>query len=161
MFNAYIPLQPHKNIYNIYNTIQSEFKKINTLNCFVNYITIPPDELLMISKITLSCVDQLGELSTIYIKKINDTNLSCTTINQLNKLLEVHNDLLEKLYKFNEISIDISNNLKNIEVYGFSNNTQSYMNWDIINRYKLIISQIIDLTNKLNVYLDLIKTNIF
>ena len=54
-------------------------------------------------------------------------------------MLEIHNELLEKLHKFNAISVDICNNMKDIGQYNFNQDIQNYMNYDVINRHKLLI----------------------
>jgi hypothetical protein len=146
--------------FDVYNVIQTQFNTIKMFDYFVNYLIIPPIELINISNMTLNCVDKLGDISALYIRKIHDSTLSVITTKELSKMFEIHNELLDKLYKFNGISVDICNNMKNIEQYGFNQYIQNYMHYDIINRYKLLILQIIDIIKRINVYVELIKDKI-
>ena len=52
----------------------------------------------------------------------------------------IHAELLDKLAKFNLISLDISDNFKNICSSNLNQETINYMHYDVINRYKIIIS---------------------
>lgn len=157
MFNAHIP---KPNPFDVYNHIQTQFNTIKNCNAFTNYSIIPPNELIGISNITLDCVEKLSEVSSLYIKKMHDSTLSVVTIEQLGKMLDIHNELLEKLYKFNGISCDISNNMKDIGQYNFNQDIQNYMNYDVINRHKLLILQIIDTIKRINVYVELVKNKL-
>ena len=157
MFNSHIP---KPNPFGVYNHIQVQFNTIKSCDAFINYLIIPPAELIGISNITLDCVEKLGEVSSLYIKKIHDPSLSVVTVDQLSKMLEIHNELLEKLYKFNSISLDISNNMKDIGQYNFNQEIQNYMNYDVINRHKLLILQILDTIKRINVYVDIVKNKL-
>jgi hypothetical protein len=157
MFNYHIP---KPNQFDIYNLIQTRFNTIKTNNSFVNYSIISPNELISISNMTLDCVDRLSEISSLLIKKMYDSSLSCVTYEQIINMFAIHNELLDKLYKFNGISYDITNNIKDIGQYKFNQEIQNYMYYDVINRYKLLVFQIIDTIKRINVYVDLIKIKI-
>ncbi len=148
------------NPFDVYNHIQTQFITIKNLNAFALYRAIPDNELITISNTVMDCVERLGDVSALYIKKINDSSISVLTIDQLQKMQQIHNDLIATIKKFNLISSDITNNTKDIFQYNFNPEAMNYINWDIINRYKLLIYEIIDSIKKINVYVELVKNNL-
>lgn len=157
MFNS-SNIKPNQ--FEVYNVVQTNFINIKNLNCFNVFTIIPPSELLNISNVTLDSVDKLSDISAILVKKINDSSLSVVTNEILTKMQIVHNELLDRLAKFNLISLDISDNYKIICQTNLNQEAINYMYYDIINRYKLIIIQILDCIKRLNVYVSLIKDKI-
>ncbi len=148
------------NPFEVYNHIQTQFTSIKNLNAFNTYTIIPANDLITISNIVMDCVERLGDISALYIKKTNDSNISVVTIDQLQKMHQTHNELITTIKKFNLISSDITDSMKDIFQNNFSQDAVSYMYWDIINRYKLLIFEIIDSIKKLNVYVELVKNKI-
>ncbi len=146
--------------FDVYNHIQSQFISIKNLNAFTTYTAIPANDLITISNITMDCVERLGDVSALYIKKTHDSNISVVTVDQLQKMHQTHNELISTIKKFNLISSDITNSMKDIYQNNFSQDAINYMYWDIINRYKLLIFEIIDTIKKLNVYVELVKNKI-
>jgi hypothetical protein len=160
MFNSQIIKPPSFEIFSVYNYVQSQFTAIKNCDTFLNFTVISPTELVSINNITLDCIDKLSDISSLYIKKIHDSSISIVTIDQINKMSEFHNELLDKLYKFNAISVDVTNNIKEIELSKFNQEIQNYINYNTINKYNLLILQIIDTIKRINVYVDLVKNNI-
>jgi hypothetical protein len=150
------------NPFDVYNHIQTQFISIKNLNAFTSYTVIPANDLTTISNVVMDCVERLGDVSALYIKKINDSNISVITIDQLQKMHQTHNELIATIKKFNLISSDITNNTKYIIQNNFNQDSIiiNYIYWDIINRYKLLIFEIIDSIKKINVYVELVKDNL-
>ena len=144
----------------VYITVQNQFQTIRNLNCFNSYTMIPSTDLITIANVTLDCVDKLSEMSTIYIKKINDSSISVSTNEKIQKMADVHAELLNFIYKFNNISSDISGSFKEITLNNMNQDTVGYIYYDIINRYKLIIYQIFQTIKKINVYVVIVKDKI-
>ena len=155
MFSTSAAAKVHS--FDIYTTIQAQLQTIKNLQAFTNFTQLSPNELITISNTTLDCVEKLGEVSSFFIKKLNDTTLSTTTVDKLFKMFEEHNDLLKLIYKFNLISSDISNNYKDIFANNMNQDIINFVFYDIINRNKLIILQIFESIKKLNVYSSLLK----
>ena len=149
-----------ENPFEIYNHVQTQFLTIKNLNSFQTYTIISSNDLIIISNILTDCVDQLGDVSALYISKINNSNISVLTVDQLQKMHQLHNELIETIKKFNLISLDITNNIKEIHRTNYTQDIINYTHWDIINRYKFIILEIIDSVKKLNVYVELVKNKI-
>lgn len=148
------------NPFDVYNHIQSQFISIKNLNAFTTYSVIPAGDLITISNITMDCVERLGDVSALFIKKTHDSNIAVVTVDQLQRMHQTHNDLISTIKKFNLISSDITNSMKDIYQNNFSQDAINYIYWDIINRYKLLIFEIIDTIKKLNVYVELVKNKI-
>jgi hypothetical protein len=143
--------------FDTYNTINTQFTSIKNLQSFINYTIIPANDLIVISNIIIDSLDKLSELSVFYIKKCNDSTISISTIDKLQKMNEIHNDLLKQIYRFNEISIDVTNGCKDIIHYNSSQDLANYINYNIVNRNKLVLMQIFDSIKKLNSYAVLVK----
>ena len=148
------------NYFDVYNYIQTQFTSIKNLNAFKTFTVIPTNDLITISNILMDCVERLGDISAFYIKKTNDQNISVATVDQLQKMYQIHNELIILISKFTLISSDILNSMKDIYQNNFGQDTINYIYWDIINRYKLLIFEIIDCIKKLNVYVELIKNKL-
>lgn len=144
------------NQFDVYNYIQTQFTIIKNLNAFTTYSIIPGKDLITISNIIMDCIEKLGDTSALYIRKINDVNISSITIDQLQKMQQTHDELIITIKKFNIISSDITYVYQN----DYSQDAINHMHWDIINRYKMLIFEIIDLIKRLNVYVELVKNKI-
>lgn len=148
--------QPVKIIpFDVYNFIHSQIICIKNISSFSNYSIISPSDLISISNIIFDCVEKLSDTSALYIKKLNDSNISSKNINNLHEMYCLHNELLERLYKFNTISSDISEKSKEIFDINSNKDVINYIYYDIINRSKLIIFQIIESIKKLSIYSEL------
>jgi hypothetical protein len=75
-------------------------------------------------------------------------------------MYQLHNDLIENINKFSLISFDITNNIKEINKNNFNQEIINYIYFDIMNRYKLVLLKILELLKKLNVYVDIVKSEI-
>lgn len=143
-----------------YNHIEVQFTSIKNLPSFQTYTIILSNDLIIISNIISECVEQLGDLSAFYINKTNNSTISVHTVDQLQKMHQLHNELIDSINKFSMISLDIANSIKEIHKTNFTQDTINYIYWDIISRHKLIILKILELIKKLYVYVDLVKKEI-
>jgi hypothetical protein len=148
------------NPFDYYNHVETQFISIKNLNSFQNYTIILSNDLIVMSNIITECVDNLGNMSAFYISKINNSKLSVHTVDQLQKMLQLHDDLIDSINKFSSISLDISSNVKEIHKNNFSQDIVNYIYWDIISRHKLIVIKILEIIRKLLVYVDLVKNEI-
>lgn len=148
------------NPFAIYNHVETQFTTIKNLNSFQMYTMILSNDLIIISNIISECVEQLGDLSAFYINKTNNSTISVHTVDQLQKMYQLHNELIDSINKFSMISLDITNNIKEIHKTNFTQDTINYIYWDIISRHKLNILKILELIKKLYVYVDLVKKEI-
>lgn len=155
--NNYIS-KPHA--LDIYNNILIQFTTIKNSSFFSNYTSISPVELINVINLNLDFIEKLGDITVLYLKKICDTNLSISLNEQLTNTFNIHLELLDKMYQFNNLSTDVSENIKEIIRNNFSQDIQNFMNYDVLNKYKLIILQIIDTLKRINVYVNLLKTKI-
>jgi hypothetical protein len=153
MFN--VPMQK-TSPFDTYNTVQTQYQNIKNLNCFNTFTAIPTNDLMTISNINIDSVDKLSEISVFYIKKLSEP-LNNNLIIQLEEMIKYHNMLLEKIYEFNKISQNILKGVQDIFTLKLSQDVANYIYFDNINRYKLIIVQIINLIKQLNVFVGLIK----
>ena len=151
---------PKVNPFDIYNTVQANFTSIKNLACFVNYTMIAPNDLITISNITLDCVDKLGEMSVLFVKKTNDSSISVSTIEKLQRMKEIHDEMINHINKFNLISSNISDRFTEICANNLGQDAVNYIYYDIMNRHKLILYQIFDCIKRLNVYVTLVKDKI-
>ena len=145
MFSSAVKPNP----FDVYTNVNEHFKSIKNLNSFVNYTVIAPADLITLSNITFECVDKLGDLSAFYIKKINDSSISVSTADKLQRMYDVHNELLAYIYKFNLISANISDRFTEILTNNLNQDAINFIYYDIINRHKLLIHQIFDSIKKL------------
>jgi len=89
----------------IYNYIYQQFIIIKNSNSFNTYTLISPSDLILISNIIMDCVDNMGDLSSLYINKLNNVSISSINTSHLNKIIILHDELFEKIYNFNNIFI--------------------------------------------------------
>lgn len=148
------------NPFDYYNHVETQFISIKNLNSFQNYTMISSNDLITISNIVTNCVENLGDISALYISKINNSKISVHTVDQLQKMLLLHDDLIDNINKFSSISLDITNNIKEIHKNSFTQEIVNYIYWDIISRNKLIVIKVLETLKKLSVYVDLVKNEI-
>jgi hypothetical protein len=143
-----------------YNHVETQFISIKNLNSFQNYTMISSNDLITMSNIISECVENLGDISVFYINKTNNSTISVHTVDQLQKMYQLHNELIDSINKFSSISLDITNNIKEIHKNSFTQEIVNYIYWDIISRHKLIVVKILEILKKLMVYIDLVKNEI-
>jgi len=148
---------PKTNPLDVYSTIMTQFQSIKNSNSFINYVMIPPTELLSISNIVADSIDRLSELSSLYVRKHNDSTISVSTIEKMKSMYDLHNELLGHLYNFAKISSYVVDGMKDISSNSMNAEFNSYIYYDIVNRHKLIILQIFDTIKKINVYCMILK----
>ena len=141
----------------IYNVILTQFQSIKNTNYFVNYTAIPPGDLLGMSNTVADSIEKLGELSSLYVRKHNDGVISVSTIEKMKCMYDLHNELLTQLHTFGKISSYVVDGIKDITSNNMNADLTSYIHYDIINRHKLIILQILDSIKKINVYCTILK----
>jgi len=156
MFASSVKINP----FDYYNHVETQFISIKNLNSFQNYTIISSNDLIVMSNIITECVENLGNLSAFYISKINNSKISVHTVDQLQKMLLLHDDLIDNINKFSSISLDITNNLKEIHKNNFNQEMVNYIYWDIISRHKLIVIKILEILKKIMVYVDFVKNEI-
>ena len=144
------------NEFDIYNHVQTQFTNIKGLQSFTNLTGIVFTDFTIIHNVSHECVDKLGEMSLIYIKKINDEITPSTNIEKLNIMYEIHNHMIDKIIKFNNITNEISNNLK-YTASTLTADSSKFTFEEIFNRYKLIITTILSDIKKLNLYVTMLK----
>jgi len=148
------------NPFDYYNHVETQFISIKNLSSFQNYTIISSNDLIIMSNIINNCVENLGDISALYVSKINNSKISVHTVDQLQKMLLLHDDLIDNITKFSSISLDITTNLKEIQKNNFNQEIINYIYWDIISRHKLIVVKVLEIIKKLLVYVDLVKNEI-
>lgn len=143
--------------FDVYTFVFSQYDKIKTTNSFNNFSQISGQELIAISNTTMECLEKLSEVSVFIERKMNDTNLNYIIISQLNRLDNLHNDLLDEIYFFNQISNDVTILVKEISTLNYTPDTINYLYFNIINKYKQLIFKIFNIIKKINVYVELLK----
>jgi hypothetical protein len=136
----------------IYNYINTQFNNIRTLTTFTNISNINTSDFTTINNISIVCLDKLSDLSIHYLKKINEDTLSLISLDKLNKMYDIHNDLISKIHNFNNISKETATNIKELALLNLSSEYTKFIFEDIFNRYKLILCQISDCIKKLNIF---------
>jgi hypothetical protein len=64
------------------------------------------------SNIVTNYVENLGDILALYISKINNSKILVHTVDQFQKMLLLHDDLIDNINKFSSISLDITNYIK-------------------------------------------------
>ena len=135
--------------FNIYTEIETCFTNIKTLSIFTNSQQMAPSDFNVINVVSLDCLEKLGNLSTIYIKKMNECNLANT---KLNTMHDKHLELIAKIIKFNNIYNEVSLNLKHLSSLELSPEQKQFTFDEIFYRYKLQIYEIISNIKIINTY---------
>ncbi len=149
-----------QNPFEIYNIVLANITNIKNVSSFSNFTVIPATELITISNTIMDCVDKLCDISVLYINKINNQTLPNGTIEQLKSMSLLHEKLLEQFYSFNKISSDITEGFKESYTKTLNQEIINYIFYDIANRYRMIILQIIESLKKLNSFVELVKNKI-
>ena len=137
------------NEFNIYIEVETCFTNIKTLSIFTNSQEMTTSNFNVINVVSLNCLEKLGNLSTIYILKINECNLTNT---KLNTMYNKHLDLITKIIKFNNIYNEVSINLKHLSSLELSPEQKQFTFDEIFYRYKLQIYEIISDIKIINTY---------
>ena len=140
-----------------YNFVLTQFTSIKSNCSFTNFTQIPGQDLVSICNITFDCLDKLSQVSEFIEKKINDQNLNEITLKQLIKLDNLNVQLHEQIYEFNNITHDITLLVKDSANGNLNQEVISYINFNIVNKYKQIILKIFMIIKKINVYVELLK----
>ena len=162
MFSTTSVVKP--NPFENYNLVLAHFQTIKNLNSFNNNVAISPADLITISNNVTDSIEKLSEISILYIKKNNDSTISVTNIEKLKIMYELHNELMNHIYNFGKISADVVDGMKDISQYNMNlqhvGDISSYIYYDIINRYKIIILKIFEVIKRLNTYANIVKDKI-
>lgn len=140
--------------FNLYTEVETCFTNIKTLSIFVNSQEMSTTDFNVINVVSLDCLEKLSTLSTIYIKKMNECNLTNT---KLNTMYDKHLELITKIIKFNNIYNEVSNNLKQLASLELSPEQKQFTFDEIFNRYKLNIYEIMSDIKIINTYKTIIN----
>ena len=140
--------------FNLYIEVETCFTNIKTLSIFVNSQEMSTTDFNVINVVSLDCLEKLSTLSTIYIKKINECNLTNT---KLNTMYDKHLELIAKIIKFNNIYNEVSLNLKHLSSLELSPEQKQFTFDEIFYRYKLQIYEIISNIKIINTYKTIIN----
>lgn len=142
-----------KNLYpfDVYQKISEKFKTINTFDSFLKYTLLHPNELVSISTIVTESLESLRTCSEFFTKKIND-DISTIFYERLEKMFQLHNELIDRIHIFSEISEDIANEQKQITIYSFKETITCFIYFNIVNKYRTQLFHIFDKISRINVY---------
>ena len=140
--------------FNLYSEVETCFTNIKTLSIFVNSQEMNTTDFNIINVVSLDCLEKLSTLSTIYIKKINECNLTNT---KLNTMYDKHLELIAKIIKFNNIHNEVSNNLKHLSSLQLTEDQKRFTFDEIFYRYKLNIYEIMSDIKIINTYKTIIN----
>ena len=140
--------------FNLYIEVETCFTNIKTLSIFVNSQEMSTTDFNVINVVSLDCLEKLSTLSTIYIKKINECNLTNT---KLNTMYDKHLELITKIIKFNNIHNEVSNNLKHLASLQLTEDQKRFTFDEIFYRYKLNIYEIMSDIKIINTYKTIIN----
>ena len=135
--------------FNLYTEVETCFTNIKTLSIFVNSQEMNTTDFNVINVASLDCLEKLSTLSTIYIKKMNECNLTNT---KLNTMYDKHLELIAKIIKFNNIHNEVSNNLKHLSSLQLTEDQKRFTFDEIFYRYKLNIYEIMSDIKIINTY---------
>jgi hypothetical protein len=152
--------KPH--IFEHYTTVLQEFKKINTFESFTQCTQIQPNELMAISNTITESVAKMAEISEFFIRKTNDVSISTSICDRLQRMDTLHHDALSLIYKFSSISSDIFEATRTAAAHNFTpeHTVVAYMNFDIVNRYRVMNAQLEEIFRRLIVYATLLKDKV-
>lgn len=155
-----VPPKPH--VFEHYNTVMVQFQAINMMDSFKQCIQIQPNELMTISNTITESISKLTEISEFFIRKTNDINVSTSLCDRLQRMAILHHELLSLIYKFSSISTDISEITRIAAIHNFSadGTVFAYMNFDIVNRYRVMNAQLEEILRRLIVYASLLKDKV-
>jgi hypothetical protein len=148
---------PVQNDLDTYNFIQTQLNTIKSVKSFTTLTEINPSEFTTISNLSNEILERLSDLSLFYIKKINDETISAYNIDKYKIMYNIHNEMIEKLLDFNDISNEYSGNLKHISSLNLPADQAKFTFEEIFNRYKLKLVSIITDIKKIHTLASLLK----
>lgn len=153
-------LKPH--VFEHYNTVMTQFQAINAMDSFKQCSQIQPGEMMTISNTITESVSKLTEISEFFIRKTNDINVSTSLCDRLQRMALLHHELLSLIYKFSSISSDISEIARESAIHNFTadSNVFAYMNFDVVNRYRVLNAQLEEILRRLIIYASLLKDKV-
>jgi hypothetical protein len=114
-------------------------------------------EFTTISNLSNEILERMSDLTLFYIKKINDETISAYNIDKYKIMYNIHNDIIEKLIAFNDISNEYSGNLKHVSSLNLPAEQAKFTFEEIFNRYKLKLVSIITDIKKIHTFASLLK----
>lgn len=145
------------NILDTYTFILTKFNEIKSIDSFNNFNKLQGKDLIYICNISFECLDKLSDVSSFIEKKLNDSNLNDTILENLTKVEDLNNLLHEQIYLFNNITYDVTLIVKDEIAQTLHHEVINYINLNLIIKYKQIIYKIINLIKKINIYVELLK----
>ncbi len=152
--------QPKPSPFDIYGQLMTQFQNISTLNAFMQHTALQPQELMTITNMLSESVTQLGPLSEFFIKKTNDVNVSVSLCEKLQKMFNLHNELLSHIYKFSEITSDMAKNVVDVSARNLKEDVTIYIYFDMIHKYRVILLQIFDCIRRIGAYVAILKDKV-
>lgn len=161
-FGMSISIPPKPHVFEHYNTVLTQFQAFNGMDSFKQYSQIQPNELMIISNTVTESISKLTEISEFFIRKTNDINVSTSICDRLQRMSLLHHELLSLIYKFSSISSDISEMTREATIHNFTadSNVFAYMNFDIVNRYRVMNAQLEEIFRRLIIYASLLKDKV-
>ncbi len=154
MFATVVPLQ---NDLDVYNFIQTQLNTIKGLKSFTTLTEINLGEFTTISNLSNEILERMNDLTLFYIKKLNDETISAYNIDKYKIMYSIHDNMIEKLIAFNDISNEYSGNLKHISSLNLPADQAKFTFEEIFNRYKLKLVSIITDIKKIHTLASLLK----
>ncbi len=144
-------------VFDVYNQIMNTFQTIGSTASFSQYTPLQPQEMMTISEHISNSITQLGTLSEFFIKKTNDSSVSVSLCERLQRMFTLHNELLSLIYKFSEITGDMAQNVKEIAEKNFPENITVYIYFSMIYKYRMILLQIFESLRRIGAYVTILK----
>jgi hypothetical protein len=161
---------PKKHVFDRYHTILMKFKTIPSLASFSNVNAVSPQDLFTILTIITDSISTMTELSEFFVRHSLPQATTTSISNhfsssqpapqfteRLQKMMTLHDELLEMIYQFSTISQDVAHDMKEATQYTQATMVVGYMNFHIIAKYKIKICKMEDLIRRINVYATLLK----
>lgn len=154
MFATVVPVQ---NDLDVYNFIQTQLNTIKSLKSFTTLTEINLGEFTTISNLSNEILERLNDMTLFYIKKLNDETISAYNIDKYKIMYTIHDNIIEKLIAFNDISNEYSGNLKHVSSLNLPAEQAKFTFEEIFNRYKLKLGSIITDIKKIHTFASLLK----
>ncbi len=155
MFQINHVQKPH--CFDTYGHVLVQFNTIKLSGPFVNFTQISGPDLISICNTSFDCLDKLSEVSGFIEKKMFDSNLPAQVLTQLEKMENLHSQLIEQIYCFCQIVQDITTLTKELGNNCYSQEVLNYINFNIIHKYKQPIYKITDVIKKINSHVETLK----
>ena len=140
-----------------YNQVLTQINNLKNISSISPSALILPSDLITISTITLDILNKISDVSVYLIKKSNDIKLPTIKIEQY-KLMKIENDIfINNIKKLNQIINDVSTILLNILKNGTQPDYLNYIYFDIYNKHKLYIIDILNSLKILSAYSELLN----